>query len=205
MKFRLLIAMIVFFFTASVFPTDIEAEYFGKDLGQTSSINHFVVNFLVGGMTGGIFGLGTSMISSGKDVGSGDAWKTYAGIGFGLGAIGGVITTFYEISIKEQFTFSKDLWQISWYGALLGGITGGAVGLIAKGEDNPYIYGGLGILLGVPTAVTLFLVLYKHEPGKISQRSPAGSDGKLHYSFGIIPEKDGNLLTRGSVSKNFFF
>jgi hypothetical protein len=145
---------------------DQETRYFGKDLGHTSTMNHYLVNVLVGGLTGAGFGLGFSLMGYDNSAADHmDSATPYIAVSFLLGAGLGLYASIDEQDRNQQFTTGKSMWQASWYGFMLGGITGGMIGLIpwssskdTRGEEDIYRFTGLGALIGVPVSLILWSI-----------------------------------------------
>ena len=209
-KWIIVSAAMLFFLQSNLFAEDIESKYFGKDLGDTNVMNHFMINIFVGGLTGGGFGyLGSyATYQNNSKNGNGTNQGIFTGVGFLLGAAAGTFGTIVEINKKEQFTYSKGMWQYSWYGVILGGGLGTAVGVIPysstkdkKGAEDLLNFMGYGVCIGVPVSLALFFILYNDKPDKLSDSYQRKSTNALDYAFDFYPKENGEGYFQFKLSR----
>jgi hypothetical protein len=206
-NWKYLIAIILFFIHANLFSEDIESKYFGRDLGHTTKMNHFILNIIVGGITGGGFGYASSLVAYDSKGSNGSTAGVFTGIGFLLGAAGGTFATFWEMRKKEQFTYGKEMWEYSWYGAILGGLVGTGIGIIPYADSNNgddlLNYMGLGVLIGVPVSLVMFFIFYDDKPGSLGNLNPKKSKNALNYSFNYVPKQNGDQYFQFQIGRNY--
>lgn len=202
-----LFLLVVFLLPSVITAQDeLEEEYLGSRLSVFHPMEHGLINFSVGLVSGVAWGYaaGLSNWNSNNDTDFENRAGIWAGV-YGLaGGVGGLVVTFVEYNKKEQFTIGKRLWEYGWYGMIAGGLLGGTVGLVPygiNGDDNldtVYHYAGWGIIIGVPLSIGMS---YFISDDYLSPKAANREHGRI--ALGPVYQPEGGFGWQVGWQRNF--